>query len=163
MPIFTETQHLRGQPILLVAAGAMVVFGWGLFVQQIVRGKPLGDEPLPDWGVLLVTALIGVALPALFLSMKMTTQVYPDRLEIRMAPFVNRTFRPADISNATARTYRPVREYGGWGIRGWKSNRAYNISGDQGVQLVLTSGDRVLIGTQRPQELQAAIASILPA
>jgi hypothetical protein len=30
------------------------------------------------------------------------------------------------------------------------------------VQLMLTNGDRVLIGTQRPQELEAAIRSILP-
>jgi hypothetical protein len=50
-----------------------------------------------------------------------------------------------------------------WGsLRGFGSNRAYNVKGDQGVQLVLTNGDRVLIGTQRPQELESAIASILP-
>ncbi len=35
-----------------------------------------------------------------------------------------------------ARKYRPIREYGGWGIRyGW-NGRAYSTSGNEGVQLV---------------------------
>ena len=57
-----------------------------------------------------------------------------------------------------ARTYRPILEYGGWGIRytmgrGW----AYNVSGNQGVQLELASGKRILIGSQRAEELARAI------
>jgi hypothetical protein len=96
----------------------------------------------------------------------METTVYPDRVEIRMPPFVRRVLPASNIAGAEARTYRPVREYGGWGVRwslrGLNANRAYNVSGDQGVQLVLTNGDRVLIGTQRPTELEAAIVSILP-
>ena len=58
-----------------------------------------------------------------------------------------------------ARTYRPLLEYGGWGIRyapfgkGW----AYNVHGSQGVQLELTNGKRILIGSQRAEELARAI------
>jgi hypothetical protein len=58
-----------------------------------------------------------------------------------------------------ARTYRPILEYGGWGIRyspfakGW----AYNVSGNQGVQLELASGKRILIGPQRAEELARAV------
>jgi hypothetical protein len=54
-----------------------------------------------------------------------------------------------------------LREYGGWGVRGFGSNRAYNMRGDQGVQLDLVDGSRVLIGTQRPGELETAIAAML--
>ncbi len=111
--------------------------GWGLFLQQIVRDKPFGDNPLPDWGAILATALLGVVLPAFFLWFRMETTVLPDRVEIRMAPLSRRIFRPSEITNATARTYRPMREFGGWGIRGWGANKAYNMSGDQGIQLVL--------------------------
>ncbi len=116
---------------------------------------------MPDWGAVLVAALLGIALPASCLWFKLETTVYPDRIEIRMAPFSHRVFRPSEIAGAAARTYRPLREFGGWGIRGWGANRAYNVSGDQGVQLVLTNGNRILIGTQRPDELERAIASIL--
>jgi hypothetical protein len=66
----------------------------------------------------------------------------------------------AEIVSWDARTYRPILEYGGWGIRyspfgkGW----AYNISGNQGVQLELMNGKRILIGSQRAEELARTIA-----
>ena len=163
MPIFNETQHPRQSWLFLVIV-AMAVLGWGMFVQQIVRGKPVGSDPMPDWMVWLVAGLLGILLPLFCLWFELETTVYPDRVDIRMAPFVHRVFRPTQIASATARTYQPMREYGGWGIRwglrGFSANRAYNISGDQGVQLILTNGDRVLIGTQRPHELEAAIQAI---
>lgn len=165
MPIYSETQRSR-QPWLALIFGLIALLGWGLFVQQIVRGKPVGSDPMPDWGIWLLTALLGVMLPVFFFWFRMETTVYPDRIEIRMPPFVRRELPASTIAGAEARTYRPVREYGGWGVRwslhGLNANRAYNVSGDQGVQLVLTNGDRVLIGTQRPAELEAAIVSILP-
>lgn len=165
MPIYSETQRSR-QSWLALIIGLLALLGWGIFFQQIVRGKPVGSDPMPDWSIWFVAALLGVLLPFFFLWFRMETTVHPDRVDIRMTPFVHRVFRPAKIASAEARTYSPMREFGGWGVRWgrhglWK-NRAYNVKGDQGVQLVLTNGDRVLIGTQRPQELEAAIASILP-
>ena len=165
MPIFTETQRPRQSWLFLVIA-LLALIGWGVFIQQIVRGKPVGDNPMPDWGAWLMAALLGVVLPLFLLWFRMETTVYPDRVEVRMTPFVHRVFGPSEIAGAAARTYRPMREFGGWGVRwglrGLSKNRAYNASGDQGVQLVLTNGNRILIGTQRPQELEAAIVSILP-
>jgi hypothetical protein len=165
MPIYSETQRSRQIWLALIIA-AVALLGWGIFIQQIVRGKPVGSDPMPDWMVWLLAAVLGIMLPVFFFWYRMETTVYPDRIDIRMTPFVHRVFRPADIAGAAARTYNPLREYGGWGVRwslrSWGASRAYNVSGDQGVQLVLTNGKRVLIGTQRPQELEAAIVSILP-
>jgi len=51
-----------------------------------------------------------------------------------------------------------MREFGGWGIRtSGDGGRAYNAYGNMGVQLVLTDGKRVLVGTQRAEELLAAL------
>lgn len=163
MPIYTETQRSR-QPVLLLLIGLLALVGWGLFIQQIVRGKPVGSDPLPDWLAVLAAALLGIGMPLLFRWSHMDTTVYPDRLDVRLFPFAHRVFRLSEIASAEARTYNPLREYGGWGVR-WAvlslgKSRAYNMSGDQGVQLVLSNGNRVLIGTQRPQELEAAIRSM---
>ena len=160
MPTYTETQRPRQTWFFLIIA-LLALFGWGLFIQQIVRRKPVGDNPMSDVGATIVAALLGLALPAFFLWFKLETTIYPDRVEIRMAPLTRRVIRASEIAGAEARTYRPLREFGGWGIRGWGANKAYNMSGDQGVQLVLTNGNRILIGTQHPQELEAAITSIL--
>jgi hypothetical protein len=63
-----------------------------------------------------------------------------------------------ETTHAEVRTYSPLREYGGWGIRGPRKRRAYNVSGDEGVQLVLVDGCVVLIGSQRANELADPIA-----
>jgi hypothetical protein len=38
-------------------------------------------------------------------------------------------------------------------FRGW----AFNVSGDEGVLAEMNHGSRVVIGSQRPKELEAAI------
>jgi hypothetical protein len=104
---------------------------------------------------------IGVAL--LFWVLKLETEVRPDGLYIRFFPFHLhfKRFGPEDLSECTARTYRPIREYGGWGIRCGRNGKAYNVSGNEGVQLVFKSGKRLLIGSQRAEELEEAIRSIM--
>jgi hypothetical protein len=77
-----------------------------------------------------------------------------------MLPFANRTIAPAQIARWEARTYRPIRDYGGWGVRFGPRGRAYNVSGNRGVEITLANGKRVLVGSQRADDLAAAIARI---
>jgi len=41
------------------------------------------------------------------------------------------------------------------------SGKAYNMKGNQGAQLVFKNGKRLLIGSQKPDELAEAINSIM--
>ncbi len=50
-----------------------------------------------------------------------------------------------------------MKEYGGWGIRYGMKGMAYNVSGNRGVQLEFETGKRLLIGSQRPEELVSQI------
>jgi hypothetical protein len=58
------------------------------------------------------------------------------------------------------RTYQPLKEYGGWGLKGTSKNRAYNMSGKEGLQLELKDGRRVLIGTRKPADIEVALKLI---
>ena len=159
MERFHEVQKIRQWWLILIIA-IIPVIGWYLFVQQIVRGKPVGNNPASDAWAIVLWLLCGIGVPLFFWWFRLETVVERSSLQIRMQPFSDRSFQPDEIAQFYARTYKPVREYGGWGVRGWSSNRAYNMSGDQGVQLVLTNGDRVLIGSQRPDALEHAIAEM---
>ena len=59
------------------------------------------------------------------------------------------------------RTYSPITEYGGWGIKWGSGGKAYNVSGNRGVQQEFTDGKRLLIGSQKPEQLDSAIAQYL--
>jgi hypothetical protein len=104
-----------------------------------------------------------IGIGGLFWVLKLETEVRPDGLYVRYFPFHIhfKRFGAEDFSEYYARTYRPIREYGGWGIRcSFGKGKAYNVSGNKGVQLVFKSGKRLLIGSQRDEELEEAIRSI---
>lgn len=156
--LFTEKQYSR-QPIFLAIVAIVALGMWLTFVQQILRGKPVGSNPMSDWGVIVMLILLGIGLPALFLSLHVRTTVLADRVIIEVVPFTRREILGTDIVGFAVRRVKPIRDYGGWGIRGLTSgNRAYLMTGNTGVQLELANGDRVLIGSNRPAELEAAIA-----
>jgi hypothetical protein len=157
---FREVQRLRQWWIKLVAVG-IAALGWAMFVQQIIRDRPFGDNPAPDWLVWLLWLLLGIGEPVFLLWLaRMVVEVRSDRVTVRWIPFARREIMLSDVVAAEARTYRPIREYGGWGIKGWSRRRmAYNVSGNRGVDLELADGRRVLIGSQRADDLAAAIAA----
>jgi hypothetical protein len=52
-------------------------------------------------------------------------------------------------------------EYGGWGIRYSWNGIAYNTKGNMGLQIVMNTGKRILIGTQKPEELAAYLKKFI--
>jgi hypothetical protein len=92
-------------------------------------------------------------------SLRLVTEVRDDGLYIRFAP-LHRSFRRVPwttIESAEATTYRPLREYGGWGIRWRPGAVAYNVQGSRGVFLTRPDDRDLLVGSQRPDELATAI------
>lgn len=118
-------------------------------------------------GEILVIISCGVLVPLgiayLIWVSRLETEVRQDSLCVRYFPFHRsfRIFKPDELSECRARNYRPLLEYGGWGIRWGPKGRAYNVSGHEGVQLVFKNGKRLLIGSAKPRELEAAIRSIV--
>ena len=154
---YREVQRLRQWwvwAIILLVTGV----SWWAFLAQIVGGEPWGDRPAPDWVVWLIFVIFGVFAPLLLYFARLVVSVDDEAVRIRWVPFARKTIPLADIESAEARTYRPIREYGGWGVR-WAGKRgtAWNAHGNRGVQLVLRGGKRVLIGSQQAEALAEAI------
>lgn len=73
-------------------------------------------------------------------------------------PMVRRTFRGEDIVVAEPVEYKPLRDFGGWGIkRTAGGTQALTARGEEGVGIRLRGGERILIGSQRPERLAAAL------
>ena len=127
----------------------------GLFVSVVLLFLGLAWRSQTQ-GLLVGAALVAV-LWALMLAAKMTTQVDDDGITIRTLFFINRRISYDEIVTAQSVVYKPLRDFGGWGYRIGPGGKAYNMSGNLGVQLVLTRERRVLIGSQKPDDLAAAI------
>lgn len=165
---FAERQAFR-QPwfwaILLAATLASSgVMAYGLY-QQLALHRPFGNHPTSDTALAWTSGLL-IAANLLFLwffwRMELVVRVEPDAVHVRFWPFVRRKILYPDVRSAEPRAYNALREYGGWGIRYGRAGKAYNVSGNEGVQLELASGERLLIGSQRAGELAEAIRRHLP-
>lgn len=155
--LFSELQRFRQKwvwALVLIVAG----IGWWGFVSQIILGQPFGDRPAPDVVICVLFVIFGLGFPWFFYSLRLVTRVDSDHTMIRLWPFPATRIFHRDIEKAFARQYHPIREYGGWGLR-WspRAGRAYNVSGNRGLQLELTNGKKVLIGSQKAYELEAAV------
>ncbi|MCL5878591.1 MAG: DUF6141 family protein [Deltaproteobacteria bacterium] len=161
--IFKEEQRFR-LPLYLffiITLFVIALFGNGMF-QQLVLGHPWGNKPMPD-GRLAVIGIIQIVIVTgifvIFFAARLITEVRSDGLYMRFIPF-HRSFRSIPfetLKTYEACTYRPIRDAGGYGIHRGRRGWAYNVSGNRGVQLELVSGKRILIGSQRPDELVQAI------
>ncbi len=123
-----------------------------------MNGPALYEETqsFSPWVVALMLGV--VLLLGAILSMRLTTTVRPDAISVRYG-FLYRTRVPlAEITRAEAVQYAPVREYGGWGIRGSRRRRALNARGNVGVLLTRTDGTTLLVGSQHPRELLESLS-----
>ena len=149
---FEETQKMRALWVLAVV-GAIVVMMWWGFIQQVILGKEFGDDPGPDWLIWVLWILFGLAMPWLLWWMHLRVTVDDREVVLNWRPLRRRRIARKDIVSAMAVTYRPIREYGGWGIRRGRAGWCYSVSGNRGVMLELRDGKRLLIGSQRAEEL----------
>ncbi len=121
-------------------------------------------EDTPAVVVWLVWLGVGVGLPVLFASMRLITVVRHDGVYLRFVPFHWRWVKiePEQIKDVRARQYNALLEFGGWGIRYGARGKAYNVSGNWGVELDIGEGRTLLIGSQKAEELEKYIRQILP-
>jgi hypothetical protein len=159
---YREVQHFRQPWVWLLIAGVFGVTVWS-FVQQIVLRRPFGQNPASDTVVMIIALVFGIAFPVLFLVANLTVEVRSDGLYYRFFPFhwSFRRISAETLSKHEVHKYRPIRDYGGWGIRYGRGGKAYNVSGDRGVMLELSDGSRLLIGSQKPEDLANAISLAL--
>jgi hypothetical protein len=150
-------------------------FGWwvyaliGLIVLLgllgITRGAPMTDSTLAGQIRRIETPLVvivGFAMPALlvFGVLKLTIEVTPSECRVWFGwiPTYSQVISLDQIQSVEPIQYRPLTDCGGWGIRtSREGERVLNARGELAVRITLNDGSRILLGTQRPDELAAAL------
>ncbi len=168
--VFREVQRVRMWWVWAMV-GVLATAAWGFWFEQVVLGGPLqGLNRAPDAVMWAIALVVGVLAPLLVGMLKMTTDVVAPGLGldgreragqvvVTWFPFWRTRVRLDELRGANDVEYRPVRDYGGWGIKwtphaGW----VYNVQGHHGVRLLFTeSKRRLLIGSARSAELARVI------
>ncbi|MFN6038039.1 MAG: DUF6141 family protein [Bacteroidota bacterium] len=158
--LFKENQKFRKWWVMLLIF-IMNGFLWILFFYQVVLKHPIGADNMSDASLIIALA-INEIITVMFFIVRLETVVTASKISVRFFPFHRKPIN-TKIENIKAifiREYKPIKEYGGWGIKGSSANRAYNISGNIGLQLILHDNTKILVGTNNPSEVDAAISSL---
>lgn len=164
--LFKESQQFRqwwNILLILISTVPVMIFSIYSFWQQTVHGIHVGDSPIPN-AVLIVTFLGMVIMLWAFLSRKLEVMIDQEGIHFRFFPKIRKTrlISGKDILRFEIRKYKPIIDYGGWGIKKrYKWGKAYNVSGNIGLQLYLKNGRKILFGTERSQAMMHAMEEMM--
>jgi len=162
---FNETQRFRQWWIYLIIVITIVSWGYA-FIASL---RATESEKATDDLILIATGIIPVLLIILLISLRLVTRIRNDGIYYRFKPlqFREKHIRPEEVKSYEVRKYKPLTEYGGWGLRSGmrtglhRSGKAYNVSGNIGLQLYLENGKKLLIGTQKPRQIEKAMKEMM--
>jgi len=122
----------------------------------ISAGLSLGSEP----GASILLGVLGVVFVMFYGGQR--TRVSRDEITIRYGIAGIRVLRCVmpEVTSVSVRSFSPLREFGGYGIRFSGSTTAYFLGGTRGVQVERSGKRSLLIGSSHPQRLAAVIAAL---
>jgi Family of unknown function (DUF6141) len=160
--LFSEKQKFNQWWLWVILLAINGVTFLGVY-NQLITGQPFGDKPMSNTGLLFTAALI-LVITILVLNMRLDTLIKKDGIYVKFFPFhwSFKKFSWEQISLCYIRKYSAITEYGGWGIRLglFGKGKAWNVSGDKGLQLEFTNKKKLLIGTNQPEALAATLEKI---
>ena len=131
---------------------------WGLILTPFFLG--FGNFYLQSQfqGFYILSVTLLATISFLYFA-KLVVKVEEDGIHVRLIPLhvSDRIINFDEIKSFSAEDYRPIKEFGGWGIR-WRPGKiAYSTSGSEGVRIKRKDKRDVMIGSKKPEKLAKAI------
>lgn len=160
--LFTERQKFKQWWLWLILLGINGIFFYGVY-KQLIGEEQFGDNPMSNTGLLFATG-ITLLISFVIINCRLDTIIKEDGIYVRFFPFYFKFkyYGWESLTKAFVRTYSPISEYGGWGLRLglFGKGTAYNVSGNKGLQLEFSDGKKLLIGTNKPNEITETLTKI---
>jgi hypothetical protein len=158
--IYREEQYFAWWIYALLAA--IVGLGWLSVIWPHHPAAVVGAGARAPGGEVPFSLLLGLVLPpALVIGiLRMTTEVLPSQCRVWYG-FVP-TYRKAISLEAVSRieiiSYRAIHDHLFWGVRTTRDGeKVMTARGSRAVRLHMRDGSRILIGSQKPEELAESI------
>ncbi|MCF8429207.1 MAG: hypothetical protein K9G64_03670 [Bacteroidia bacterium] len=137
---------------------------WVIVLMLFVNAMPIYHVAFESTDfIVILPIIIIVFIDLLLVFIQLKTKIYEKGISYQLFPFhlKEKMVLWDEIAEVNIRKYSPIWEYGGWGYRySFKNGKAFNISGNMGLQLVLKNGKKILIGTNKPEELSVFLETI---
>lgn len=133
---------------------------WGAVALGLraVLTNPPGSGPVPSMVAAAVLSL-GILVEAVFGGLRV--RLYTDRIALSLGRigWIRKTIRYDTIERIEPVTYRPLRDFGGWGVRGFGPRQAWTARGNRALVLHRTDGSQIYVGSESPEQLAERLRS----
>ena len=157
MTYFREVQYIR-RPWLFALFLGIAAFGAYWAIRHHQQGEPLGLMfDIGIWANVAITS--GLALWLWFVRLETEVRERDVVLRYRLM-WTPKEIAFDEIEKVEEFDYRPVRDYGGWGLRyGGRERKEWlwNAYGNRAVRFHLTNGRTFSVGSQMPEKLASAV------
>ena len=144
--------------LLSVGTLSYELYGITVLGQSAEDGRA-GELALITGGLIVLFALIVAVWMCLNVEVR-TDHIF---ISFGLVQLVRKRIWYKDIVSVRPTSYRPLRDFGGWGIK-WRGKRtAWTIRGNQAVKVTLQSGKEVYVGSRFPQRLEERIRTAMRA
>jgi len=130
----------------MAICGYPLLAGWG-------TDMPLASRLLTVGSIMFVAVGIKLLMGGLTVLVKQTHVL----VHLGSMPIIKKVIPFSEILDLESVRYRPIVEFGGWGLRGAGKKRAWTSRGDQAVVLTLSEGRRLYVGSDHPRRLEERI------
>jgi hypothetical protein len=136
---------------------------WGVIVlmtyphlTEVTAGAPVQQR------LLSVLGIVGVGLGFRHVFGGLTVLVQDTRIFLHFGSLslIHKVIPFREIQALDSVHYHPIREFGGWGIRGWGKKKAWTVRGSEAVVVMLPDARLFYIGSDHPRRLEERIRSI---
>lgn len=160
MSVFTEKQRFTQWWLWVIIIGVTLIAPLAIVINDPKHG--FQAHTATD---IIFACIVPVLVIILFLLLQLRTRIDETGIYYRFVPIHFQVLHKSwdDIEKAYIRQYSPLKEYGGWGIRygmGGKG-KAYNVRGNMGLQIELKNGKKMLLGTQKPDEMNEILQQLV--
>ena len=106
-------------------------------------------------------SIILTVVAATFFFWNQQTTINSRTITIEIKPVVKKVIPLTEVKDWEVRRYGPIAEFGGWGVRFSGNGTAYNVRGNIGLDMEISSGKKLLIGTQKGEEIKRLLRSTI--
>lgn len=130
----------------ILSFGFLIIYGT---IKQIFYNIPFGNKPMSNVGIVFFSSFYLLFI-VLFRILKLETKINENGVYYRFFPVHNnfKLIKWEVIKSVNIIKYKPITQYGGWGIK----HGSYTVKGNIGIQLELKNNTKLLIGTQKKEE-----------
>jgi len=159
MRVFNETQRFNQWWLKVILLAMFLSLLYAIYHWYFVNTN-VGNVSSDDTTGQVIVFLSIAPLFILFYFLKLTTEIDESGIHYQFLPFhfSKKTIHWHEMDDCYLRAYKPIAEYGGWGYRtSFGNGKAFNVKGNKGIQINLSNGKKVLLGTQKQEQAEKVI------